>query len=125
MALTDSFTDSASAEWCVFIDSGGQNVGWKVAKIFGARVGRMTAQRVKPAAGMLPDTAPLVPMKAQSPKRLCQHRLVCWRNVEPNPFADDLGQFILAWQLRPQAIQDLFRGQPAIGAMPDKTGLLI
>ena len=75
MALTDSFTDSASAEWCVFIDSGGQNVGWKVAKIFGARVGRMTAERVKPAARMLPDTAPLIPMKAKIPKHLCQNGL--------------------------------------------------
>ena len=107
------------------MDSGGQNVGGKIAAILGPRVGGMTAERVKPAARMLPDTAPLIPMETQSPKRLCQHRLPCWRNIEPNPFADDLGQFVLARQLRPQAIQDLFRGQPAIGAMPDKTGLLI
>jgi len=84
----------------------------------------MTAKRVKPAARMLPDTAPLVPMETQSPKHTGQTGLAGGRNIQPNPFADDLGQFILARQLRPQAIQYLFRGQATVGAMPDKTSLL-
>jgi len=57
--------------------SGGQNISGKVRAILAAGVGGMTAERVKPAARMLPDAAPLIPMKAQRPKHLCQHRLPC------------------------------------------------
>jgi len=89
--LTDSFTDSASADWCAFIKLGGQNISGKIAAILGARVGGMTAQRVKPAARMLPDTAPLVPMEAQSPKHTGQTGFAGGRNIQPNPFADNLG----------------------------------
>lgn len=77
----------------------------------------MTAQRVELAAGMLPDHAPLIPMEAQRPKHLCQHRLPGGRHVEPNPMADDLGQFVLSWYKSPQAVQDRLGGQGAIRAM--------
>jgi len=50
----------------------------------------MTSKRVKAAAGMLPDAAPLILMEAQSPKHICQDRLASGRNVQPNPFADNL-----------------------------------
>ena len=53
----------------------------------------MTAERVKQSAGMLPDTAPLVPVKAQRPKQARQSRLLRGRDIEPNPFTDDFGQF--------------------------------
>ena len=91
-----------------------QNIGGKIAAILGARVGRMSAQRVELAAWMLPDTAPLIPVKAQRPKHLGQHRLPCWGNIEPNPLADDFRQFVLLGQLCPQEIQDRLGGQPTI-----------
>ena len=83
----------------------------------------MRAERVEAAARMLPDTAPLIPMETQSPKQTGQSGLAGWRNVEPNPFADDLGQFVLVWQSCSQVVQNFLGGQPAVGAMPDKIRL--
>ena len=77
----------------------------------------MTAERVELAARVLPNTAPLIPVKAQRPKHLRQHWFPCWGNIEPNPFADDFGQFVLLGQLCPQEIQDCFRGQSPIQLM--------
>lgn len=48
--------------------SRGLNISRKIGTIFGARVGGMYAERVERAARMLPDTAPLIPVEAQSPK---------------------------------------------------------
>ena len=53
-------------------NSSGQNIGGKIGAILGARVGGMTAERVKAAARVLPDAAPLIPVKAQSPKHTGQ-----------------------------------------------------
>jgi len=64
-------------ELAVFIESSGLHIGWEIAAILGARVGGMDAERVEPAARMLPDAAPLIPVKAQRPKHLGQHRLPC------------------------------------------------
>jgi hypothetical protein len=115
VALTDNFTDSASVIIGEMFMAGfvlsGQHVGWEIAAILGARVGRMTAERVKLAARMLPDSTPLIPVKAQRPKHLCQHRFPRWRHVEPNPLADDLGNLVLPRQLCPQEIQDCIGGQ--------------
>ena len=58
----------------------------------------MDAERVERAAGMLPDAAPLIPVKAQSPKQTGQTGLASGRKVQPNPFADNLGNFVLARQ---------------------------
>ena len=75
--FTDSLTDSASAEedssrsWCGFLSSG-LNIGGKIGAILCARVGGMDAERVERAARMLPDTAPLIPVEAQSPKQTGQ-----------------------------------------------------
>ena len=103
--------------------SSGKNVGGKIGAILGARVGGMDAERVKTAARMLPDAAPLIPVKAQSPKHTGQPGLASGRNVQPNPFADNLGQFVLPRQPCPQIIQNRLRGQSAVGAMPDKIRL--
>jgi hypothetical protein len=43
---------------------------------------------------MLPDAAPLIPVEAQSPKQLGQSRFASGRNVQPNPLADNLGDFV-------------------------------
>jgi len=50
-----------------FMASGGLKVGGEIGAILGARVGGMDAERVELAARMLPDTAPLIPVEAQSP----------------------------------------------------------
>lgn len=84
----------------------------------------MDAERVETAARMLPDAAPLIPVEAQSPKHTGQTGLASGRNVQPNPFADDLGQFVLPRQARPQIVQNRFGGQAAVDAMPDKLWLL-
>ena len=84
--------------------SSGQNVCGKVGAILGAWVGGMDAERIEGAAGMLPDVAPLIPMETQSPKQTDQTGLACWRNIQPNPFADDLGNFVLPRQPCPQVI---------------------
>ena len=98
LAIADRFSSSV------------QNVGGKIGAIFDARVGGMTSKRVKLSARMLPDAAPLVPMEAKCPKHFSQRGLACGWGIEPNPFADNLGQFILLWQLCPQIVQDYFRG---------------
>jgi len=103
--------------------SSGQNIGGKIGAILGARVGGMDAEWVERAARMLPDAAPLIPVKAQSPKQTGQTRLASGRNVQPNPFADNLGDFVLPRQSSPQIVQNRFGGQAAIGAMPDKIRL--
>ena len=106
--FTDSLTDSASAVWLHGMGSSGHHVGGKIGAILGARVGGVTAERVETAAGMLPDAAALVPMKAQRPEQPCQTGLASGRDIQPNPFADDFGQFVLPRQQSPQAIQDRF-----------------
>ena len=82
----------------VLVLSSGENVSGKIGAILGARVGGMDAERVERAARMLPDAAPLIPMEAQSPKQTGQTGPASGRNVQPNPFADNLGDFVLSRQ---------------------------
>jgi hypothetical protein len=90
--LAAAFTDSASVCFVIaIIGLGRQNISGETATILGARVGGMTAKRVKLAARVLPDTTPLVPMKAQSPKQIRQTGFLSGRDIQPNPFADNLG----------------------------------
>jgi hypothetical protein len=103
-----------------FMASGGLKVGGKIGAILGARVGGMDAERVERAARMLPDAAPLVPVEAQSPKQAGQIGFPRWRDIQPNPLADNLGDFVLPRQPRPQIVQNTYGGQAAILAMPDK-----
>jgi hypothetical protein len=103
--------------------SRGLNIGWKIRAILGAWVGGMDVKRVERTTRMLPDTAPLIPMEAQSPKQTCQTGLSGGRNIQPNPFADNLRQPVLLRQTSPQVVQNFVGGQPAVGAMPDKITL--
>ncbi|HEX5397422.1 MAG TPA: hypothetical protein VFY06_00040 [Verrucomicrobiae bacterium] len=48
------------------------DISGKIGAILRARVGGMDAKRIEPAARMLPDTAPLIPVEAQSPKQAGQ-----------------------------------------------------
>ena len=100
-----------------FLGSSGQDIGGKIGAILGARVAGMRGERIEPAARMLPDAAPLVPMETQSPKHGGQTGLASGRNVQPNPFAYNLGNFVLPRQPCPQIIQDRFRGQATIDFM--------
>jgi len=76
----------------------------------------MRADGVKLAARMLPHSPPLIPMKAQKPKSRCQS-LLFRRQSQPNPFANYFRLFVLLGKLRPQVIQDRFRGQFAVFAV--------
>ena len=69
-SLTVSLTVPVSLlrSWCEFL-SRGLEVGGKIGAIPDARVGGVSAERVEPAARMLPDTVPLIPVEAQSPKQ--------------------------------------------------------
>jgi hypothetical protein len=44
----------------------------------------MDAERIERAARMLPNTAPLIPVEAQSPKHAGQTGLASGRSVQPN-----------------------------------------
>ena len=98
----------------VLVLSRGLNIGGKIGAILGARVGGMDAERIETAARMLPDAAPVIPVEAQSPKQTGQTGLASGRNVQPNPFADNLGDFVLPRQPCPQVVQNRCCGQAAI-----------
>ena len=83
----------------------------------------MCAERVEAVARMLPDATPLIPVEAQRPKQTGEIGFSARRNVQPNPFADNLGDFVLPGQPRSQIVQNRFGGQPAVSAMPDKIRL--
>ena len=83
----------------------------------------MDAEQVETAAQMLPDMAALIPVEAQSPKHAGQTGFASGRNVQPNSFADNLGNLILPRQPCPQIIQNRIGGQSAVGAMPNKIRL--
>ena len=81
----------------------------------------MRAKRVKPAARMLPDTAPLVPMEAQSPKHTGQTGFAGGRNIQPNPFANDTRLVHIGpGNCVRKQFKTSFRGQSTIDAMPNK-----
>jgi len=81
----------------------GQNISREIAAILGAGVGGVRAQRVKLSARMLPDSAPVIPMKAQTPERGSQSLLFGGQG-QPNPFADNFRPFVLLRKLRPQVV---------------------
>jgi hypothetical protein len=108
-----------------FSESGRLKVGGEIRTILGARVGRVGAERIKLAARVLPDVAALIPVEAHGPKQSRQIWLPRGRDIEPNPIADNLGNFVLPREPRSQVVQNGFGGQPAVGAMPDKVRLFI
>ncbi len=97
--------------------SSGLNLGGKLAAIFGAgfagvrRVGRKCAARV------LPNATALIPVEAQTVKRVCGGAVRGLRKIQPNPFADNLGKLVLARQFPFQQSQNLLRGQFAVGVV--------
>jgi len=54
------------------------DVSGKIAAVFPARVGGMRSIRCKCAARVLPDTTPLIPMKAQTPERVRGGAVTRW-----------------------------------------------
>jgi len=80
--------------------SNGLNVGGEIRAVFAARVFGMGSKRRARSARMLPDAATLIPVEAKTGKRVCGGAMTLGRKLQPNPFADNLGQFILAGQLR-------------------------
>jgi hypothetical protein len=63
-------------------------------------------------------------MKAQTPKSIRGGAVAGGGKLQPNPLADNLGQFVLLRQLRPQEIQNFLRRQFAARAMLGKCSLL-
>jgi len=73
---------------------------------------------------MLPDAAALVPMEAQTPERIRGGAMAGGGEINPNPLADNLGQFVLAGQLRLQQVQNCLRPQFAVRVVLDECPLL-
>ena len=119
-SLTVSLTVATGLWQMHFMASDGLNIGREIGAILDARVGRMTAGRVEPAARVLPDSAAVIPMKAENPKDFRQSGFARRGYVQPNPFANDLGQFVKLGQFCPQVIQDGLGVQTAIFAMCQK-----
>ncbi len=88
------------------------HVGGEIRAVFAARVLGVRGKRRTRSARVLPDAAALIPMESETPKRIGHRALI--GEFEPNPFPDNLGQFILLRQLCPQQLQDPLRGQFAV-----------
>jgi len=80
--------------------SSGLQVGGKIAAVFGARVAGMRGKGRTRAARVLPDAAALIPMEAETVKSICGGAVAGGGKLQPNPFADNLGEFVLARKLR-------------------------
>lgn len=98
--------------------------GGITAAVFAARVARVRRERLKCPTRVLPDAAPFIPVKAQSPKCPANDVLTVGRKLNPYPRANDFRQFVLLRQLRFQKLQNLFRGQSAIGIVLRHVALL-
>jgi len=97
--------------------SSGLHVGGKIGAVFAARVlGVRGVRRTRPAR-VLPHATALIPMEAQTVKRVRGSAVAGLGKLKPYPFADNLGQFVLLRQLRPQVIQNLLRRQFAVGVV--------
>src|SRR5450631_2413180 len=94
--------------------SNGLKVGDEIAAVFGARVAGMGGKGRTRTARMLPDATALIPMETQTPKGAGNGAVAGGGKCQPNPFADNLREFVLLRQSRPQEIQDLLRGQFAV-----------
>src|ERR1019366_2738701 len=103
--------------WQFFLSSG-FHVGGKLAAVFGAGFAGVRRVRRKCATRVLPDATALIPMKAQTVKGVCGGAVAGLWKIQPNPFADNLGKLVLAWQFPLQQSQNLLRGQFAVGVVP-------
>src|ERR1039457_8392 len=104
--------------WQFFLSSG-FHVGGKITAVFGARVVGVRGVRRTRSARVLPDATALIPMKAQTPKGVCGGAVAGLWKIQPNPFADNLGKLVLAWQFSFQQSQNLLGGQFAVGVVLD------
>ena len=104
------------------IFSNGLNVGGEIAAVFDARVERMRGEGRTRTARMLPDATALIPMETQTAKGAGNGAVAGGWKCQPNPFADDFGEFILVRQSRPQEIQDLLCGQFSVVIVSDLFG---
>ena len=98
-----------------FMVGSGVEVGGKARTVFAARVAGMDGVRSARAARVLPETAALIPVKAQTPKRVRRRAVTGLRKIKPDPFSDNLGQFVLLRQLSFEQSQNRQCGQFAVG----------
>lgn len=89
--------------------------GGKLRTEFAAWVAGMNGVRSTRPARVLPETAALIPVKAQTPEGVGGYAMRAGRKIQPNPPPHDFSQFILLGQLSFEQIQDGLCGQFAIG----------
>ena len=82
-------------------------------------IGQLFTQCVDYLARVLPDATLVIPMEAQMVKGINGGAAGGLRKIQPNPFADKLGQFVLLPQRGFQEIQNFLRGQFAVGIVFD------
>jgi hypothetical protein len=56
-------------------------------------------------------------MEAQTPKSFCGGAMAGGGKFQPNPFAHNLGKFVLAGKLCLQQVQNFFRRQFTVGGV--------
>ena len=95
---------------------GGNGAGTKLL----AGVAGMDVVRGARAARVLPETAPLVPVKPQTPEGICGGTVAAGGKIQPNPPAHNFRQFKLLGQLGFQQAQDSLCGQFAVGVVRGK-----
>lgn len=95
--------------------SSGVEVGGKARTVFAARVAGMDGVRRARAARVLPETAALIPVKAQTPEGIGGGSVGADGKLQPNPPAHNLGQFVLVRQLSFEQSQNRRCGQFAVG----------
>ena len=66
------------------------------------------------SARVLPNATALIPMKAQTVKRISGGTVAGLGKFQPYPFANNFRQFVLLRQLRSQELQNSLRRQFAV-----------
>ena len=98
----------------------GVEVGGRTRTVFAARVAGMDVIRSARPARVLPETTALIPVKAQTPEGVGGGSVAAVGEIQPNPTANDFGQFVLGGQLVFEQVQDCLCGQLAVGAVGGK-----
>jgi hypothetical protein len=83
----------------VFMVVSGVKGGSQTGTVFAARVTGMTVIRSASPARVLPEATALVPVKTKTPKDIGSGTVGAARKIEPNPAANDFGQFKLLRKL--------------------------
>ena len=104
----------------VFMVISGVDGEGRARTVFAARVAGMDGVRGARAARVLPETAPLVPVKPQTPEGICGGTVAAGGKIQPNPPAHNFRQFKLLGQLGLQQAQDSLCGQFAVGVVRGK-----